>query len=59
MLYFSSPNARLKLSLRENDYVCCESQELLQFLREYDRGEVLSKTRMEHIAQILRESSGV
>ena len=59
VLYFSSPNARLKLSLRENDYVCCESQELLEFLREYDRGEVLSKTRMEHIAQILRDSSGV
>ena len=59
VLYFSSSNARLKLSLRENDYVCCESQELLQFLREYDRGEVLSKSRMEHIAKILRDSAGI
>lgn len=59
VLYFSSANARLKLTLRENDYVCCESQELLEFLRSYDRGEVLSKSRMEHIAKILRESAGV
>lgn len=59
VLYFSSPNARLKLSLRENDYVCCESAELLEFLRAYDHGEVLSKSRMEHISQILRDSAGV
>lgn len=59
VLYFSSPNARLKLSLRESDYVCSESAELLEFLRGYERGETLSKTRMEHIAQILREASGV
>ncbi|MGN1108788.1 MAG: nuclease-related domain-containing protein, partial [Oscillospiraceae bacterium] len=59
VLYFSSPNARLKLSLRENDYVCSESAELLEFLRSYERGETLSKTRMENIARILRESSGI
>ncbi len=59
VLYFSSPNARLKLSLRENDYVCSESAELLEFLRGYERGETLSKTRMENIARILRESSGI
>ena len=44
---------------RESDYVCCESAELLEFLKSYDSGETLSKSRMEHIAQILRESSGV
>ena len=59
VLYFSSPNARLKLSLRENDYVCSESAELLDFLKSYERGETLSKTRMENIARILRESSGI
>lgn len=59
VLYFSSPNARLKLSLRENDYVCCESSELLDFLKSYDSGETLSKSRMEHIAQILRDSAGI
>ena len=59
VLYFSSPNAKLKISLRESDYVCCESAELLEFLKSYDSGETLSKSRMEHIAQILRESSGV
>lgn len=59
VLYFSSPSARLKLSLRENDYVCCESAELLDFLRNYDHGETLSKTRMENIARIMRESAGI
>lgn len=59
VLYFSSPNAKLKISLRESDYVCCESADLLEFLKSYDSGETLSKSRMEHIAQILRESSGV
>lgn len=59
VLYFSSPNARLKLSLRDNDYVCCESAELLDFLRSYDRGETLSKSRMENIARILKEASGI
>ncbi len=59
VLYFSSPNARLKLSLRENDYVCCESNELLDFLRKYEHGETLSKTRMEHISKILKDSAGI
>lgn len=59
VLYFSSPNARLKLTLRENDYVCCESKELLKFLRSYDRGETLSKSRMQHIESILKNSAGI
>lgn len=59
VLYFSSPNARLKLSLRENDYVCSDSAELLAFLCSYDSGETLSKSRMEHIEQILREAAGL
>lgn len=59
VLYFSCPNARLKLSLRENDYVCSNSAELLEYLREYDRGETLSKSRMEHIAAILRDAAGL
>lgn len=41
VLYFSSPNAKLKISLRESDYVCCESAELLEFLKSYDSGETL------------------
>ena len=56
VLYFSSSNAKLKLNLRENDYVCLGSKELLNFLNGYDRGEVISKIQMEKYARILNEA---
>lgn len=56
VLYFSSNNAKLKLNLRENDYVCLGSKELLNFLNSYDRGEVISKIQMEKFARILNEA---
>ncbi len=57
VLYFSSPNAKLRLNLRESDYVCSSSAELLHFLENYDRGEVVSRSRMDKIAAILKEAS--
>lgn len=56
VLYFSSCNAKLKLNLRENDYVCLGSKELLNFLNSYERGEVISKIQMEKYARILNEA---
>ena len=56
VLYFSSNNAKLRLNLRENDYVCLGSKELLNFLNSYDRGEVISKIQMEKFARILNEA---
>ena len=56
VLYFSSSNAKLRLNLRENDYVCLGSKELLNFLNSYDRGEVISKIQMEKFARILKEA---
>lgn len=56
VLYFSSPNAKLRLNLRENDYVCLGSRELLNFLNNYDRGVVISKIQMEKYARILNEA---
>lgn len=57
VLYFSSPNAKLRLTLRENDYVCSSSAELLNFLENYDSRETLSMTRMAKIAEILKDAS--
>ena len=56
VLYFSSKNAKLRLNLRENDYVCLGSKELLNFLENYDRGEIISKIQMEKYARILNEA---
>lgn len=58
VLYFSSPNAKLRLSLRESDYVCSSEAELIAFLEEYQGGETLSMSRMQRIAEILRKASG-
>ena len=58
VLYFSSPNAKLRLSLRENDYVCSSDAELLNFLEEYKGGETLSMSRMQKIADILKTAAG-
>lgn len=57
VLYFSSPNAKLRLTLRENDYVCSSSAELLNFLENYDTGRTLSMSHMNNIANILKEAS--
>lgn len=56
VLYFSSDNVKLKLNLRETDYVCLGSRELIHFLESYDRGEVISRSRMENIARIMNEA---
>ena len=57
VLYFSAPNAKLKLSLRENDYVCASSEELMDFLENYKGSETLSKSRMDRIAKILKDAT--
>lgn len=57
VLFFSSPNAKLRLNLRENDYVCASSAELYHFLEKYDCGETLSKTHMNKIADILKQAA--
>ncbi len=59
VLYFSSPNAKLRLNLRENDYVCTSDSELLAFLDDYHGGETLSMSRMQKIAEIMKKSAGV
>lgn len=53
VLYFSGSGAKLKLNLRETDYVCSGSRELMHFLESYDRGQVISKIQMEKYAKIL------
>lgn len=58
VLFFSSPHARLRLNLRENDYVCASEAELIGFLGEYHGGEVLSMSRMKKIADIINQASG-
>ena len=54
VLFFSSPNAKLRLTLRENDYVRSSSGELMHFLESYDSGTVISRSRMEKIAEIMK-----
>lgn len=56
VLYFSSDNAKLKLNIRETDYVCLGSKELMHFLESYDRGEVISRSRMDNIAKIMNDA---
>ena len=56
VLYFSNPNVRLKLNLRENDYVCLGTRELMRFLTEYKSGRTISKAQMEKFANILDEA---
>lgn len=56
VLYFSGDNVKLKLNLREIDYVCLGSKELMHFLENYDRGEVISRSRMENIAKIMNDA---
>ena len=56
VLYFSNDNAKLRLELRENDYVCLGNRELLQFLDNYDHGETLTKEQIEKYAKILNDA---
>ncbi len=56
VLYFSNANAKLSLNLRQNDYVCLGSRELLHFLENYNQEKVLSKGQMEKYAQILNDA---
>lgn len=56
VLYFSGSNVRLRLNLRDTDYVCMGSKELLHFLEDYDRNEVISRIQMEKYAKILMEA---
>lgn len=56
VLFFSSSNAKLRLSLRETDYVCLGSRELLRFLETYDKNQVISKIQMEKYAKILNDA---
>ncbi len=56
VLYFSNKNTKLKLNLRENDYVCLGSKELIGFINGYDRGEIISKIQMEKYARILNDA---
>lgn len=56
VLYFSNANAKLSLNLRQTDYVCLGSRELMHFLEKYDHGEVLSKGQMEKYAKILNDA---
>ncbi|MBE6889392.1 MAG: NERD domain-containing protein [Ruminococcaceae bacterium] len=58
VLFFSSPSAKLRLSLRESDYVCSSEAELINFLEEYEGGETLSMSYMRNIADILKKASG-
>jgi hypothetical protein len=57
VLYFSSPNAKLRLTLRESDYVFSGSRELMHFLENYSSGEVISMSRMKKIAEILKSAA--
>ena len=56
VLYFSNENTKLRLDLRQTDYVCLGSRELMQFLDDYDRNETLSKGQMEKYAKILNDA---
>ncbi len=56
VLYFSGNNVKLRLDLRENDYVCLGSRELMQFLENYDRNRTLTRSQMEKYAKILDDA---
>lgn len=56
VLYFSNDNVKLRLDLRENDYVCLGSRELLNFLDNYNNGDALTKEQMEKYAKILDDA---
>lgn len=55
VLYFSNESARLKIHLRENDYVCLGSDELMNFLRNHKTNTRLSSEKMKRYEEILNE----
>lgn len=56
ILYFSNENVRLKLNLRENDYVCLGAKELTNFLENHKTGRKLSPEKIQKYAEILNEA---
>ena len=56
VLYFSNPNVRLKLNLRENDYVCLGTKELMSSLSNYKSDRSLSKAQRDKLANILNDA---
>lgn len=56
VLYFSNPNVRLKLNLRENDYVCMGTRELMCYLENYSSGKPLTREKMNKYAEILNDA---
>ena len=56
ILYFSNENVRLKLNLRENDYVCLGAKELTNFLENHKTGRKLSPEQIQKYAEILNEA---
>ena len=55
VLYFANEGARLKLHLRESDYVCLGSNELMNFLRNHKTNSKLSPEKMKRYEEILSE----
>lgn len=56
VLYFSNEGVRLKLGLRESDYVCQGSHELLHFLQNHKTNTKLSPERIKKYEEILNEA---
>ncbi|MCH5204474.1 MAG: NERD domain-containing protein [Oscillospiraceae bacterium] len=56
VLYFSNESVRLKLDLRESDYVCLGSNELLNFLQNHKTNRKLSPEQMKKYEKILNEA---
>lgn len=56
VLYFSNENARLKLDLRESDFVCLGSKELMNFLINHKTKMKISPEKMDRYKDILNEA---
>lgn len=56
VLYFANESVRLKLNLRESDYVCLGSRELLNFLRNHETNKKLSPEKRKKYEEILNEA---
>lgn len=56
VLYFSNENVRLRLNLRENDYVCLGSKELMNFLENHKTNRKLSPQTIQKYMEILNEA---
>lgn len=56
VLFFSNENVRLRLNLRENDYVCLGTKELYSFLENHKTDRKLSAEQIQKYAEILNEA---